>query len=159
MCSIAPKRKLAAASSIQQHSLTGCCSCRARDVSKPASGQMPQSPLAMVSTQSYFSNTLPDIVPQRSPTLLRPLSLTLSEYDALEGLGKHGQLLYGSRSASNGQTIANDPQWTFGASSASTSGRTPSVTSSRKESVGTDSRKPSTSSSASLLSDRLMGVV
>lgn len=55
--------------------------CRKRDVSRPPS--IPSihaiSPSPMFSSVSYFDHSQPNIVPQRSPTVLRPMSLTLSD--------------------------------------------------------------------------------
>jgi len=55
--------------------------CRKRDVSRPPS--LPSihaiSPSPMFSSVSYFDHSQPNIIPQRSPTVLRPTSLTLSD--------------------------------------------------------------------------------
>lgn len=55
--------------------------CRKRDVSRPPS--IPSihatSPSPMFSSPSYFDHSHSNIIPQRSPTVLRPTSLTLSD--------------------------------------------------------------------------------
>lgn len=60
--------------------------CRRRD-SRPTSlqeiqsiQQSIQSPPPLSSTNSYFDQPIPEIVPQRSPTVLRPMSRTFSDF-------------------------------------------------------------------------------
>ncbi|KAF2213996.1 hypothetical protein CERZMDRAFT_96025 [Cercospora zeae-maydis SCOH1-5] len=60
--------------------------CRRRD-SRPTSLQEIQSiqhsihsPPPLSATNSYFDHPIPDIVPQRSPTVLRPMSRTFSDF-------------------------------------------------------------------------------
>lgn len=60
--------------------------CRKRDVSRPPS--IPSihalSPSPMFSSVSYFDQSKPNIVPQRSPTVLRPASLIFSDLSISE---------------------------------------------------------------------------
>lgn len=58
--------------------LTRITRCQRRDSAKPAQIDPLISP-AFVSAPSYFDVPQPDIVPQRSPTVLRPPSLTFSD--------------------------------------------------------------------------------
>lgn len=56
--------------------------CRRKDVSRPTSLQSLESvtsPSIVRNTSSYFDQPPSDIVPQRSPTVLRPLSQTFSD--------------------------------------------------------------------------------
>ena len=57
-------------------------SCRRRDVSRPASVQsVALSPAATTPSAGYFDTPPLDIVPKRSPTAARPLSLALLDLD------------------------------------------------------------------------------
>ncbi|KAK4541297.1 hypothetical protein LTR36_008055, partial [Oleoguttula mirabilis] len=53
--------------------------CRKRDVSQATPLQIAHSPTMTPSTQTYFEAQLPDIIPRRSPTILRPVSLAFSD--------------------------------------------------------------------------------
>ncbi|EME45120.1 hypothetical protein DOTSEDRAFT_70985 [Dothistroma septosporum NZE10] len=61
--------------------------CRRKDVSRPTSLQSLESvtsPSLVRNTSTYFEQASSDIVPQRSPTVVRPLSQTFSDHSLFD---------------------------------------------------------------------------
>lgn len=114
--------------------------CRKKDVSRPTSIQSLESVKSPSSTaaSSYFDTHPPaDIVPQRSPTVLRPMSLTFSDFSIYDS--DSSSSIYGRRESTDSHhhdTTSTRPRFARAQTTSDTS-TIPSLIHSPSSSYGT----------------------